>query len=60
MDKAHIQKLAKFIIEDVEEGKDISIWVEGLVRELEKNPKNLLKKINDLERKVDRLERDKN
>ena len=60
MNKAQIQKLAKFIIEDVEKDKDISIWVEGLVRELEKNPKNLLKKINDLERKVDRLERDKN
>ena len=60
MNKAHIQKLAKFIIEDVEKDKDISIWVEGLVKELEKSPKNLLEKINDLERKVDRLERDKN
>ena len=59
MNKTQIQKLAKFIIEDVEEGKDISIWVEGLVKELEKSPKNLLEKINDLERKVDRLERDK-
>ena len=60
MNKAHIQKLAKFIIEDVEKDKDISIWVEGLVKELEKSPKNLLEKINVLERKVDRLERDKN
>ena len=60
MNKTQIQKLAKFIIEDVEKDKDISIWVEGLVKELKKSPKNLLEKINDLERKVDRLEREKN
>ena len=54
MDKQQIKKYAEYIIEGIEQDKDISVWIKYIIKEY--GSEENLRKIEELEERVRRLE----
>jgi len=55
MNKDKIKKLAKWILEDIENAEHRVVgWVEDLVKEIKRSPQKLHERIEELERKLER------
>ena len=55
MDKQQIKKYAEYIIEGIEQDKDISVWIKYIIKEYDGSEENL-SKLEELEERVRRLE----